>query len=98
MTVDFWDESKSGQLSVFSPPFPPQPPQREPKLGEIRFLASSNVKEQYDSTFVSNPYSLRNPHTTILNAITNGTFDGWVYPDGSEYLSKFGKYDFSDAY
>lgn len=98
MTVDFSDESRSGQLSVFSPPLPPQPPPREPKLGEVRFLASSSVNEQYDSTFVSNAYSLRNPHTTILNAITNGTFDGWVYPDGSEYLSRFGKYDFSAAY
>jgi hypothetical protein len=35
---------------------------------------------------------------TIDDAIDGGTFDGWVYPDGSEYGQKQGKYDFSDAY
>lgn len=35
---------------------------------------------------------------TIDDAIERGTFDGWVYPDGSDYRQKQGKYDFSDAY
>lgn len=35
---------------------------------------------------------------TIADAMDNGSFDGWVYPDGSEYMQKQGKYDFSDAY
>lgn len=35
---------------------------------------------------------------TIGDAIDGGSFDGWVYPDGSEYRQKQGKYDFSEAY
>jgi len=58
MTVDVFDGVKTQQLSVFSPRLPEQPPPREPKLGEIRFLARTVEvgAGQYDGTFVNNAY------------------------------------------
>jgi len=54
----------------------------EPYIGELNFIYNKNLPSKQ----------------AILNSIDNGTFDGWVYPDGTRYPRYRGKYDFTEAY
>ena len=81
MTLDIDDGFGKNRLSVFSPSLPPAQPPREPAIGEVRFLANSKLSAEYGTP----TGRVKNPNKTICDAISNGSFDGWVYPDGSEY-------------
>jgi hypothetical protein len=37
-------------------------------------------------------------NANVISAIENGTFDGWVYPDGTSFSRYQGQYDFDAAY
>ena len=63
-------------------PIPAVPPPDRPDIGAVRFLATDQLSTQ----------------AQISQAINNGTFDGWVYPDGQTYGERQGEYDFSEAY
>ena len=54
----------------------------EPYIGELNFIYNKSLPTRQQ----------------ILNNINNGTFDGWVYSDGSTYQRYQGRYDFSEAY
>lgn len=63
--------------------------------GEDAFQLYTEVKAPSSVTVVKYGSAY---NKTIGDAIDSGSFDGWVYPDGSEYRQKQGKYDFSEAY
>lgn len=78
-------------------------------IGDVRFLAINTISAEYGNIDIPYTYiehnnlktktvTLKNANKNIINSIKNGTFDGWVYPDGSEYYKMMGRYDFSDAY
>lgn len=98
MTIDIDNDIETNSISVFSPPLPPSMLPREPAIGEVRFLAYTLTAEYDAESRYSSIYGIWNPNKTTLEQIEDGSFDGWVYPDGSEYRQYQGKYDFSKAY
>lgn len=52
------------------------------KIGELKFVADNTISSK----------------AQIDATIANGTFDGWVYPDGSEYNKNQSGYDFTEAF
>lgn len=74
------------------------PPDPEPDIGDVRFLATSSLTAEYGDMYVNyvrilpdgstqTEFRTRfNVNLQIAESIENGTFDGWVFPDGSRYF------------
>lgn len=85
----------------------PDPPR--PDVGDVRLLATDGVAAPFGDFQIDRVHAdddppwteavtMRDVDTSLLQSIADGTFDGWVYPDGSEYFKYMGEYDFSEAY
>lgn len=82
----------------------PEPPR--PDIGDVRFLAVTSLTATYGNIVTQRVYmnprrsenvTVPNANQKIIGDINNGTFDGWVFPDGTTYYQYQGHYDFSEA-
>jgi len=109
MSFDITDMHEKNHIDVCMPRFDP-PPDPEPDIGDVRFLATNSLTAKYGDTHVNYVHILPdgstqvesrdrfNVNLQITESIENGTFDGWVFPDGQSYFKAQGKYDFTEAY
>lgn len=109
MSFDITDMHEKNHIDVCMPRFDPLP-DPEPDIGDVRFLATNSLTAKYGDTHVNYVHILPdgstqvesrdrfNVNLQITESIENGTFDGWVFPDGSRYFKAQGSYNFSRAY
>jgi len=96
MSVKIDDSAGSRTIDLYTPNV--IPPEREkPDIGDVRFLARNDITAEYGDISIDGK-SLRGVNKTVFESMQNGTFDGWVFPDGSTYPKKIHGYDFSEAY
>ena len=109
MSLDITNMQETKHVDVYMPNLDP-PPGPEPDIGDVRFLATDSLTARYGDTHVNYVHILPdgstqteyrdrfNVNLQITESIENGTFDGWVFPDGSRYFKAQGSYNFSRAY
>ena len=109
MSLDITNMQETKHVDVYMPKLDP-PPDPEPDIGDIRFLATNSLTAKYGDIYVTYIHILPdgsmqtesccrfNVNLQITESIENGTFDGWVFPDGSRYFKAQGSYNFSRAY
>lgn len=109
MSLDITNMHEIKHVDVYMPNLDPLP-DPEPDIGDVRFLATNSLTARYGDTHVNYVNILPdgfmqiesrdrfNVNLQITESIENGTFDGWVFPDGSRYFKAQGSYDFSRAY
>ena len=109
MSLDITNMQETKHVDVHMPNLDP-PPDPEPDIGDVRFLATNSLTARYGDTRVNYVDILPdgsmqiesrdrfNVNLQITESIENGTFDGWVFPDGSRYFKAQGSYNFSRAY
>lgn len=97
MSLDITNMQETKHVDVYMPNLDP-PPDPEPDIGDVRFLATSSLTAIYGETHVNyvhvlpdgstqiEPRDRFNVNLQITESIENGTFDGWVFPDGSRYF------------
>jgi len=109
MTMDIEGAAGSKAVRLYTPCLS-VPPQSKPDIGEVKMVASENLTAEYGDVLVE--YTHFEPDGTsyveqgivadankdVMNAIADGNFDGWTYPDGGIYYRYQGQYDFSEAY
>ena len=109
MSLDITNMQETKHVDVYMPNLDPLP-DPEPDIGDVRFLATDSLTARYGDTHVNyvnilpngstqaEPRDRFNVNLQITESIENGTFDGWVFPDGSRYFKAEGSYNFSRAY
>ena len=109
MSLDITNMQETKHVDVYMPNLD-TPPDPEPDIGDVRFLATNSLTARYGDTHVNYVDILPdgsmqiesrdrfNVNLQITESIENGTFDGWVFPDGSRYFKAQGSYNFSRAY
>lgn len=109
MSLDITNMQETKHVDVYMPNLDP-PPGPEPDIGDVRFLATDSLTARYGNMHVNYVHILPdgftqteyrdrfNVNLQITESIENGTFDGWVFPDGSRYFKAQGSYNFSRAY
>ena len=97
MSLAITNMQETKHVDVYMPNLDP-PPDPEPDIGDIRFLATNSITARYGDTHVNYVHILPdgstqiesrdrfNVNLQITESIENGTFDGWVFPDGSQYF------------